>query len=566
MTKNYVIAVGGVGARILESIVRLCEVGYIDNDELHVIMVDNDEMNGNARKTMNLIDEYNKVRDLLGADTGTRRIFKTDLRPPGAAGNFHATPIKIFEDERKVTIYGEFSRINDRPSHNSVKALFSEREYEQDLREGFYGEVPTGRLFFTRAVKTVDDTDKNSIGALIAQIQSEVKGINAIDVKVFIAGSTFGGNGASGILPICDMLVRGLADSSTGLANTAERERLKICGYLMLPYFSFQDAEGEVTNAHISQENFLKKAMETLVPYRTLLTGPGNHDRIFDALYMSGEPSQMLRGREAYYGTDQNNLPHFLELFAAANAKNFFGNGFTPDTNNIARIDPRHITDGDSIKELRWLDYESDAGGLQKTIENFILFNYVFSTVIMPGIFDSAMEEVALDHEKLGSKGDKSWQHGMTFWEEVKGGLFEGLFRKRYRFHWYALPKEHYRLLFTYLTESAKYYSQVIHDLGGDQLQLPRLFGDSGAAMLKERALMNFKDPIRGFNFESIATNALSQPRTGILIGAAMDKAGVTGKDAIDARKADMVRGEEIFGALVRTIHTQVARTQPKNK
>jgi len=45
-----------------------------------------------------------------------------------------------------------------------------------------------------------------------------------------------------------------------------------------------------------------------------------------------------------------------------------------------------------------------------------------------------------------------------------------------------------------------------------------------------------------------------------------MDKAGVTGKDAIDARKADMVRGEEIFGALVRTIHTQVARTQPKNK
>ena len=52
---NYFIGVGGTGARILESLIRLCECGHVSAEKIKCVMVDADNQNGNAAKTSNLI-------------------------------------------------------------------------------------------------------------------------------------------------------------------------------------------------------------------------------------------------------------------------------------------------------------------------------------------------------------------------------------------------------------------------------------------------------------------------------------------------------------------------------
>src|SRR5437588_10736444 len=59
--RDYVIAVGGTGARCLEAIVFLSAAGLFPRD-LHVLVLDSDQNNGNGRRTRQLLDQYSTLQ------------------------------------------------------------------------------------------------------------------------------------------------------------------------------------------------------------------------------------------------------------------------------------------------------------------------------------------------------------------------------------------------------------------------------------------------------------------------------------------------------------------------
>ena len=84
MAKNYLIGIGGTGARVIQSFIYLCATGYGPDNDVTVFMIDPDKANGNLDTTTKLIDCYIDCRRnyLRGADPNTPPLFKTNVIKP----------------------------------------------------------------------------------------------------------------------------------------------------------------------------------------------------------------------------------------------------------------------------------------------------------------------------------------------------------------------------------------------------------------------------------------------------------------------------------------------------
>jgi len=262
-TKHYAICVGGVGARILEGIIRLCECGYIKEDELNCIMVDVDKSNGNASNVKRLINSYTSCRKVLGIENNPEgmELFKTKVIGAGAEGSFNATPISSGADKvsiKKNLVGKSDNEANNIEANNVMKAFFTEDEYTRILDQGFYANPLIGSLFFNEALES-QNNDNNGIYALLNKIASEIK--DGHDVRIFIAGSVFGGTGASGLLPLCVKLLNMIKSEAANDDEAKERRnKLHILGCLMLPYFKYADGTAP-NDAIIDHKEFNETAI-----------------------------------------------------------------------------------------------------------------------------------------------------------------------------------------------------------------------------------------------------------------------------------------------------------------
>ena len=153
--------------------------------------------------------------------------------------------------------------------------------------------------------------------------------------KIILFGSIFGGTGASGLPTIARLIKKELAKSKV----TANYE---ISAVTMLPYFSFEQKNDDEMRAQA--ENFLINTQAALKYYAR----PYYLD-VFDSLYVLGDhvlsplgPSlRKLRDSgdqiDPKGGKDQLNEPHFLELYAALAAIDFFKAVSAKGVNMIAR-------------------------------------------------------------------------------------------------------------------------------------------------------------------------------------------------------------------------------------
>lgn len=67
--KLFVIGIGGTGMRCLEAFTHLCAIGMFDNQEIEVLTLDTDQLNGNKTKTENLIELYTRIKT---SDSGVK--------------------------------------------------------------------------------------------------------------------------------------------------------------------------------------------------------------------------------------------------------------------------------------------------------------------------------------------------------------------------------------------------------------------------------------------------------------------------------------------------------------
>ena len=61
MPRDYVIGIGGTGARCVEAIIYLAAAGLFESP-LHILLIDPDQNNGNANRTKKLVSAYHQLQ------------------------------------------------------------------------------------------------------------------------------------------------------------------------------------------------------------------------------------------------------------------------------------------------------------------------------------------------------------------------------------------------------------------------------------------------------------------------------------------------------------------------
>lgn len=293
------IGIGGTGARIIESVIHLCAAGF-GPDNLAVFIIDPDEGNGNLSRTKTLISLYQQCQQAYQPTQKIEsRLFKTTIKTP--------TPLvwKIFE-EKDVTL-ANYINLKILPTELSTLAsiLFTKQELETPLNEGFRGHPSIGAVVMA-------NPDENKEPWSI--IWDEINDKKLHDVRIFLAGSVFGGTGAAGV-PTFGSLDLIKFNPKAKIADN--KSRILLGGALVLPYFSFEKKDEEEKSMFVTNADFPIATKAALNYYYTKSLG-------FDQLYLIGDSLNQRVGKFSPGSHSQENQPHYIEVVTALAANDFF--------------------------------------------------------------------------------------------------------------------------------------------------------------------------------------------------------------------------------------------------
>src|SRR5579862_6194630 len=187
MPKNYVIGIGGTGARVVEALMQCCVAG-LGPDELGVLLVDADSGNGNLSDTKSLVSDYMKCRQTL-PHRSSMPVCHTAVStaPDSMVWNILTKEIQTLRDAIGMTGL----RTSRRDVYDLASLLFTEQELATELNEGFRGHPSIG------AVVMADIPQDREPWRTFWKDIAESK--DPGEVRVFLVGSVFGGTGAAGV-------------------------------------------------------------------------------------------------------------------------------------------------------------------------------------------------------------------------------------------------------------------------------------------------------------------------------------------------------------------------------
>jgi hypothetical protein len=294
---NYVVSIGGTGSKTAESIIHICAAGMVPGERLKILFVDPDTANGSLERAQITMQQYINCWENL--ETGKIDLFKTNIETynPNIWTPFETT------SQPRLDNFFQYSTLKARnPSIASLfDVLYSKSEKETPLDKGFRGRPSIGAAVMA---KTIELGKTEPWKTFFEEVKNDTNGIGA---RIFLIGSIFGGTGASGFPTIAKLIHNGLEN----------RANIKIGGALILPYFSFIPNDQEKLKA--TSENFLITTKVALDYYYA-----NDVSRYFDSIYLLGNesPTDVTFG---IGGKDQKNCQHFIELYAALAAADFFG-------------------------------------------------------------------------------------------------------------------------------------------------------------------------------------------------------------------------------------------------
>jgi|SRR5690554_274406 len=301
MSKLYVFAIGGTGARVLKSLSYLLASGVQCNSEKIVpIIIDPDAANGDVSLTTNILRSYQKIRESLSFDNTTENsFFKTEIE--SQTPNFR---IKVLNSERKFTDYIDYSSM-DRRNMALTSLLFSERNLEATMDVGFKGNPNMGSVVLNQFQES---DDFKAFASSFSQ-----------NDRIFIISSIFGGTGASGF----PLLLKNLREASTSLDNHKLLRDSDIGAISVLPYFGVKKDD----NSEIEKSTFISKTKAALHYYEH-----GVNNAVNTMYYIGDDVTRDYDNNEG--STAQKNDAHFIEL-ASALAIIDFANASTSDQNEV---------------------------------------------------------------------------------------------------------------------------------------------------------------------------------------------------------------------------------------
>jgi hypothetical protein len=307
--KNYLIGIGGTGARIMEAVTYLCAAGY-GPDELSMFLVDPDQGNGNLSRTKTLIGKYNECQKRFRERNSERvKLFRTRLSTPPDSMIW-----SIF-DNPHATLGNHIDYDNLKQSQPALaefaSVLFSQRELTEKLDEGFRGHPSIGAVVMAEPSRASDPWKTFWSDVTTASLPN--------DVRVFLVGSIFGGTGAAGVPTFGSRKMLKYNE----LAAFDKSSRIYLGGCLVLPYFTFD--VGPESMAEHSGDLFVTHNDFPIATKAALQFYDEKQDDLaFDELYFIGDSDAEPVGSFAPGAKKQENRAHYIELVAGLSALDFF--------------------------------------------------------------------------------------------------------------------------------------------------------------------------------------------------------------------------------------------------
>ena len=366
--KNFIIGIGGTGAKCLEHLLHCCSSG-LGPQNLWAGMVDQDEANGNVSRTKILLSKYMNLRSSLRNEVGhdlakDSNLFKTHITTNNDAVWL---PLKGADPTLEEVIHYELLKPEVK---GLMDCLYDPDEMKQNLSEGFRARPNIGAAAMLATTANEDDPFWSQVYKAIDAARG------GEEVRVFIISSIFGGTGASGF-PNIARRIKQIQKEKNVTSN------FHLGGALMLPYFNYEvpeeNMEGEL---YAKPEEFLDQTKGALQYYAKLF----EYDKIFDQVYVTGWDPLTKLPNFKMGGNLQNNPPLFPELYAALGALKFFSeDNKISDTQEIF-----HIGKNES-NEILWSDIPNVSNNLNSkdNISNLIRFSFSYNWMYGPALTGS---------------------------------------------------------------------------------------------------------------------------------------------------------------------------------
>lgn len=367
--KNYLIGIGGTGARVIEAAIFLSYAG-LGPQEFSIIIVDPDEANGNLTRTKSLIELYKICKNNFNDLSSENFLLKTKIST--ASQNFVWSIFERHNYTLSDHIMYPALKTTNKNLADFVSVLFTEEELNTPLNEGFRGHPAIGSIVMSELPdeqepwktfwKDLNDNAKTQYSA-----------------RVFIIGSLFGGTGASGIPTIGKLL-----KSNDKAIIEGNKNKILLGSAFALPYFTFDVPsenilENQKIKMFVTPDHFMIATKSALKYYDT-------KELPFDQVYLIGNYSPGKAGKFSPGSKTQENLPNYIELIMALAAFDFFNQ---PDVKEDQQKETKFFYAGHIEDKLSWEDIPVTRDRSQKSLKtkNFktnltitALFSYILAT------------------------------------------------------------------------------------------------------------------------------------------------------------------------------------------
>ncbi len=382
MSNYYAIGIGGTGAKCIEALVHLAAAGALPPGQLYTIFVDPDTANGSLGRAQDILKLYTTCKG-PNMQLGETDLFRNELKCASEVWS----PLSGGGTQQLGDVFG-YDLLDSR-TRSLFEVLYSKKERETDLQMGFRGRPAIGAAVMAKTLTFGSGGIWQSFRDLLTR-----DGNTGDGAKIFLFGSIFGGTGAAGFPTIARLIDKELSNISI------QRSNVELSGALVLPYFSFISNNND-DELKANAEQFLTTTQVALKDYYE----KGNTG-VYDSVYLVGAESLSPLENYSLGSRDQKNEPHFIELYAALAAVDFFQDDNPSGYKMIAKRRGEPIGWGD-------LPYSAfDNKDLKQYIEQLTRFAFAYLRSYFP----------ELESARSDGKGHR-YPFYVNFFERDKAGI-----------------------------------------------------------------------------------------------------------------------------------------------
>ncbi|PMD96701.1 hypothetical protein BWI97_11055 [Siphonobacter sp. BAB-5405] len=303
MSRLFLFAIGGTGARVVKSLTYLLASGVKLRNTTQVIpiLMDPHAENKDLKRTKEILNQYQNVRSSL-QNPPSSGLFGTDIQtlkrqlPSASIADSFQYELKGVSDEKYGNYIGHDSL--DESNHALADLLFSKEQLDTKMDIGFVGNPNIGSVVLNQF------RESEEFKAFVSSFKRED--------KVFIVSSIFGGTGAAGF-PLILKNIRGYGGS-----DAKDVREARIGAVSVQPYFDVYSAGAQ--DKAIDNATFISKTKAALGYYQNSLSNK-EYPKL-NALYYLAESYRSPYEYDPGAGGQQNDA-HYIEMVGALSVVDF---------------------------------------------------------------------------------------------------------------------------------------------------------------------------------------------------------------------------------------------------